>query len=147
MMDHLKSGISVGRAVLAHGATRRYGGFLLGGGLAFLTDAAVLLMLTRGAGLSPFSARPLSICVAMVVSWLINRTITFAQTVPPTFAEFGRFAAVAWTAQAVNYGVFAAILLAVPGLEPLIALALACLVSMIVSFNGYKHGVFRRRSH
>ena len=28
---------------------------------------------------------------------------------------------------------------------PLIALALACLVSMIVSFNGYKHGVFRRR--
>ena len=145
MIDQLKNGIATGRALLAHGATRRYGGFLLGGGLAFLTDAAVLLLLTRGLGLSPFLARPLSICVAMVVSWLINRTITFSQTVPPSIAEFGRFAAVAWTAQAINYGVFAAILLVMPSLEPVIALALACLVSMIVSFNGYKHGVFRRR--
>lgn len=146
MIEHLKSGIAAGRAALAHRASRRYGGFLLGGALAFLTDAAMLTALTRVAGLSPFAARPMSICVAMVVSWAINRTITFSQTVPPSVAEFGRFAAVAWSAQVVNYGVFAVLLLAIPGLEPVLALALACLVSMIFSFNGYKHGVFRRRS-
>lgn len=147
MFDSFKTGISAGRAVLTHGAARRYGGFLLGGALAFLTDAAVLVILTRAAGLSPFIARPMSICVAMVVSWTINRTITFAQTVPPSLAELGRFAAVAWSAQAINYGVFALLLIAFPRLDPVAALALACLVSMIVSFNGYKHGVFRRPGH
>ena len=147
MIDHVKLGIAAGRSALAHHATRRYGGFLLGGALAFLTDAAVLVGLTRWLGLSPFFARPFSISVAMIVSWLINRTITFAQTTPPTFAELGRFAAVAWSAQAVNYCVFALILLAMPGLEPVLALALACLVSMFFSFTGYKHGVFRRPQH
>ena len=123
---------------------RHYAGFLLGGALAGTTDAAVLEGLTRFAGLSPFSARPIGIMIAMVVSWLVNRHITFAVSRPPTLSEFFSFAAVVWFAQAVNYAVFAAILLIWQGTMPLIALIIACLVSMFVSYAGYRYGVFER---
>lgn len=125
---------------------QHYGGFILAGSLAFLTDAAILEGLTRFAGLSPFLARPIGISIAMVVSWLINRTLTFAMRSPPSLAEFLQFAAVVWTAQLVNYLVFCAILIAVPGTAPFAALVLACLVAMFVSYTGYRFGVFRKRA-
>jgi putative flippase GtrA len=124
---------------------RHYGGFVLAGGLAFATDASILEALTRFAGMSPFLARPFGICAGMVVSWLINRTVTFAMHTPPHVSEFLKFAAVAWSAQAVNYLVFAAILLAVPATLPFIALVCACFVAMFFSYTGYRFGVFRRR--
>jgi putative flippase GtrA len=123
------------------------GGFLLAGILALVTDGTVLQLLTAGLGLSPLLARPLSISVAMVVSWLVNRTITFQRRSAPTVGELARFAAVSWVAQAVNYAVFAAILIAVPATHPLIALVLASLVSMCVSYVGFRFGVFRATSH
>ena len=131
------------RALIENAAVRHWGGFLLGGALAFVTDGGILLALTKLAGVSPFVARIAGISVAMIVSWLVNRTITFAMKGPPSLAEFLRFAAVSWIAQAVNYGVFAAILLVLPGTEPILAFFLACLVSMIVAYAGFKHGVFK----
>ena len=125
-------------------ALRHYGGFVLGGVAALATDALVLTGLTRLAGLSPLIARPFAIAVAMIVSWLINRTVTFAVAGPPTWGEFARFAAVSWTAQAVNYCLFAAILLAWPGTEPVVALILASLVAMFVSYAGFRFGVFSK---
>lgn len=141
--DRLARGKAMLQQAIVTGALRHYGGFILGGALAFTTDAAVLLLLTKVAGLSPLIARPFGIALAMVVSWLINRTITFAMPTAPTLREFAGFAAVSWTAQAVNYAVFAAILLGFPGTEPLVAVFLACLVSMLVSYAGFRFGVFR----
>lgn len=122
---------------------RHYGGFLLGGGVAFLIDAALLEVLIRFAAMSPFAARPVSIAAAMLASWWINRTVTFAVAARPSLAEFGRFAAVSWVSQAVNYAVFALILVMVPRAWPIVALFVACLVSMIVSYAGFRFGVFR----
>jgi hypothetical protein len=48
------------------GAVRHYGGFLLAGLSALATDAAVLTMLTRWFGISPFIARLFGIALAMV---------------------------------------------------------------------------------
>jgi putative flippase GtrA len=127
-------------------AWEHYAGFVIAGSLAFLTDATILEALTRFAGLSPFLARPISISIAMVVAWLLHRTITFAVRVPPSVAEFLQFAAVVWTAQLVNYLVFCAVLIAVPGTAPFAALVLACLVAMFVSYTGYRFGVFRNRA-
>jgi len=122
---------------------RHVGGFLLGGILALLTDMAVLRMLTDGAGLGALVARPFSIAVAMVVSWLVNRSVTFSVARRPTLAEFGRFAAVSWLAQTVNYAVFSVILILWPATLQEIALVLASLVSMIVAYLGFRFGVFR----
>ena len=78
-----------------------------------------------------------------IVSWLINRTVTFSADTPPSLAEFARFAAVSWTAQAVNYAVFAFILLTWPGIEPVVALILASMIAMFVSYAGFRFGVFK----
>jgi putative flippase GtrA len=126
----------------ARAAARHYGGFVLAGLSALAVDTSVLTVLTRVAGLSPFVARPFGIGLAMVVSWLINRTITFNARTPPNLVEFSKFAGVSITSQMVNYGVFAALLLAFPVLMPEIALLLACSVSMFVSYAGFRFGVF-----
>ena len=131
------------RTAIDSGAARHYGGFVLAGVSALATDATMLVVLTRLFGLSPLLARPLGISVAMVVSWLINRTVTFQASSPPSLREFAGFAAVAWASQAVNYAIFATVLIARPGTEPVIALILSSLVAMFVSYAGMRFGVFR----
>lgn len=122
---------------------RHYGGFVLGGCLALATDAAILQALHAGLGLTPFLARFPAIACAMVVSWLVNRTVTFAVPEPPSLREFAKFAAVSWFAQAINYTAFAIILLALPGIAPLAALVAASLVAMFAAYVGFCFGVFR----
>ncbi len=123
---------------------RHYGGFLIAGLTALATDAAVLVLLTDWAGLSPYIARLVSISIAMVVSWQINRRITFAVQAPPTFYEFARFAAVSWGAQVVNYAAFAALIAWLPTLWPVWALIAASALAMFVSYAGFRFGVFKK---
>ena len=90
-------------------------GFLVSGGIAFAVDALVLQLLTAGLGVHPIAARLVAISLAMIAGWLMHRTFTFAVTTPPSVAEFLRYAGVAWTAAAINYGVFVLIALGAPG--------------------------------
>jgi putative flippase GtrA len=135
--------VTAARDAVADGHVRHYGGFLAAGLAALATDTAVLTALTRGAGVSPFIARPVGIGLAMIVSWLINRNVTFKTSAPPSVGEFAKFASVAITSQAINYLVFAALLLSYPAMMPEVALLLACLVSMFTSYAGYRFGVFK----
>jgi putative flippase GtrA len=122
---------------------RHWGGFFLSGGTAFLVDSAVTLALVELAGLGRFSARLAGILVAMVVAWLMHRNITFAVRAPPTLGEFGRFAAVAWMANALNYVVYLVILLLWPATPTLIAIVIATAIAAIFSYAGFRLGVFR----
>ncbi|SRR6056297_2540406 len=128
----------------AGGRVRHFGGFMLAGLAALTVDAAVLMALTEGTGLNALIARLFSISIAMVVSWGINRRVTFAMTGPPTVREFAAFAAVSWGAQAVNYSVFAGVLVHRPATPPLVALLVASAIAMFVSYAGFRLGVFRR---
>jgi len=123
-------------------ALRHYGGFLFAGTAAFATDAVVLVALTRLAGLDPLVARLFAIAIAMVVSWLLNRTITFRVRVPPSPHEFIRFAALAWLAAAINYGVFAAVLLVSPATQPLAALVISSLCAAVFAYLCMRLAVF-----
>lgn len=134
--------IAAARGAVERGHARHWGGFVLAGLCALATDTAVLSALTRLGGLSPFLARPAGIACAMVVSWWINRTITFKTETAPSVAEFARFAGVSVSSQVVNYAAFAALLVNWPALAPEVALLLACLVSMFVSYAGFRFGVF-----
>lgn len=125
------------------GLIQHGGGFLFSGGLAFLVDAGVLSGLTA-IGLDPFSARLFAIAVAMVVAWASHRRFTFAVRTQPTLREFARYAAVAWTAAAINYAIYAGILLVWPQTPPVVALILATLVAMTFSYLGMRFGVFHR---
>lgn len=126
------------RGLLRHGL-----GFLVSGGLAFITDALVLEVLTNDVGLDPIVARLGSISIAMVVGWLAHRRLTFAMATAPSLGEFMRYAAVAWFSAGVNYAVFVAIMLIRPETLPLTALVVASLAAMVVSYVGMRFGAFR----
>jgi len=126
------------RGLLRHGL-----GFLVSGGLAFITDALVLEFLTASMGLEPIIARLGSISVAMVVGWLSHRRLTFAMSTAPSLGEFVRYAAVAWFSAGVNYAIFVAIMLIWPETSPLVALVVASLAAMVVSYIGMRFGAFR----
>ncbi len=126
-------------------STARHGaGFVISGGLAFLTDAAVLSVLVQLGKADPFIARLFAIGAAMVVGWLCHRRLTFAVTTRPSLGEFMKYAAVAWSAAALNYALYAVILLSIPSTPPLLALFFASLAAMAASYIGMRFGVFRR---
>lgn len=128
-----------GSSLVRHGP-----GFVASGLIAFSVDALVLLALTR-LGVDPFSARIVAIAIAMVAAWLSHRRLTFAVIEPPSFGEFARYAVVASGAAAVNYAIYAALLLVWRGLPPLVALVAATATSMCVSYVGMRFGVFKAR--
>jgi putative flippase GtrA len=117
--------------------------FLVSGGTAFLVDALVLTLLTAVVGLHPILARVAAIALAMVAGWLMHRTFTFRVAARPSLPEFLRYAGVAWTAAAVNYGVFVLIVLAFAGIEPLVALVVSSAVAMAFAYIGMRFAAFR----
>jgi putative flippase GtrA len=133
---------------LAPGAQHpvRHGlGFLISGATAFAVDALVLKLLTLVFGLHPIAARLAAIALAMVAGWLMHRRLTFAVAAPPSLPEFLRYAGVAWTAAAVNYGLFVLVVLAYPAIEPLVALVISSAVAMVFAYLGMRFAAFRQR--
>ena len=124
---------------------RHYGGFILAGSTALVTDISVFQALYALVSVNAFIARLLSITVAMIVSFLINRAVTFAVPGRPRFIEFLRFAAVAWMSSGLNYILFATVMLAAPGTWPVLAILLATAISMFASYMGMRMAVFHRR--
>ncbi|MEM1306586.1 MAG: GtrA family protein [Pseudomonadota bacterium] len=126
-------------------AARHVVGLAAAGLLALAVDLAVLVAL-EALGVHPLAGRVVSIALAMLVSWTINRTVSFAVKAPPTINEFARFAAVSWTAQAVNYLVFSVLLIALPATPPTIAVLAGCAVSIFVAYAGFTRAVFAPRT-
>lgn len=126
-------------------AGRHWAGFLTSGLIALSIDATVLQMGVHLLHLHPLAARLIAISCAMVGGWLAHRTMTFALRSRPTLAEFIRYAAVAWTTAAINYGTFAIILLGRPGTQPLLALVGSSLVATVFAYLGMRYGAFRAR--
>lgn len=118
--------------------------FLLAGGIGFLVDAAVLALLLALTPLDPFSARLVSIAVALATTWMLNRHMTFGPSSRPLAVEGARYGGVGVTTSIVNYLVYSAALLAFPALPPLAALVIASAVAMALSYLGYSRLVFDR---
>jgi putative flippase GtrA len=127
-----------------HRSFRHWGGFLFSGGVAFLVDAGITTGLIKFAAADPFSARFIAVVIAMVVAWLMHRRVTFNVQRSPSWGEFLRFAAVAWSASALNYFIYAAILLVRPTTMPILALIVSSGAAAIFSYVGFRLGVFRQ---
>lgn len=119
-------------------------GFLIAGAIATAADAAVLTALTRLFGIDPFLARVPAIGLAIVAGYFAHRHWTFAVKEPPSLREFLKFTGVAIGTAAINYAVYAGLLLARPSLAPLAAMLIATAVAMSASYLGYRFGVFRK---
>jgi putative flippase GtrA len=121
---------------------RRIGRFVVVGAVGFLADAAMLALLTAALQLDPLVARLGSIVFALAVTWMLNRHLTFGPSRRTIAVEGARYGGVGIGTSVVNYLVYSALLLALPGLPPLAALAAASLVAMALSYLGYSRLVF-----
>jgi len=117
--------------------------FGIAGGLGFLVDAGVLALLLHVTSLGPFLARLIAIALAMASTWFFNRAFTFGRSGHSLAVEGFRYGSVGVTAALLNYGLYSALLLRLPDLQPLAAVVLSTAASMLFSFFGYSRFVFR----
>ena len=122
---------------------RRLGGFALAGFSGFLVDAGLTEALA-GAGISPYLGRVFAVAVAIAVTYTINRNLTWSERRAPVPGRRTRYVAVSLVSIAANYLVFAAALIALPDLRPVIAVAAGTGVGMVMNFVGYSRLVFRK---
>lgn len=116
--------------------------FALVGGTGFVVDAGLTMGLQVW-GADIFSSRLIAIALAMFVTWRLNRAITFGASAGGQVREGALYVLVALAVAGVNYAIYVALMLLVPGMIALIAVAAATGVSMVLSYLGYSRLVFR----
>jgi len=122
--------------------------FGLAGGVGFLVDSGLVTALVW-AGLDPVLARSFSIAAALVTTWLVNRSLAFADRAPgpPNLPEFLRYVGASLVALLINFGIYWLLVRwqGVFAQWPVLAVAFATLVSMCANFLSYFKLVFAHR--
>jgi len=108
------------------------------GGLA--VDIGVLSLLEH-LGLHKIWARAISLSVATVFTWVLNRHFTFGGGSRPS-AELGRYAVVAAIAQSVNYLIFLGLSDLFPHLPHAIAAFVGAVAATGFSYTGQRFFTF-----
>ena len=116
--------------------------FLGVGGLGLITDLAVFTAII-GHGVPPLAARLVSLAVATLVTWRLNRALTFDRSGRRAADEAMRYATVAAAAQAVSYAVFAALVVTVSPATPQLAVLCGAATGAAVSYSGQALFAFR----
>jgi putative flippase GtrA len=86
----------------------------------------------------PLAVRILSLAAATVVTWRLNRALTFDATGRRPRAEALRYVLVTAVAQGTSYTVFAALVLTMLGALPQIATILGAAIAAGVSYAGHR---------
>jgi putative flippase GtrA len=61
-------------------------------------------------GASYYGARVISVAVAMVAAWWLNRSLTFASDQPPSWREFLHYAGTAAAGALINYAIYSVLI-------------------------------------
>ena len=116
--------------------------FALVGAAGFACDALALKLLI-GAGLGPLAARFVSVALAAGLTWRLNRRFAFGASAGSQLSEAVRYGLVVALSSAVNYAVYAGALLALRGLDPVLALVLGSAAALTASYLGFSRFAFR----
>ena len=117
--------------------------FLMVGLVGLGVDSGLFWSLYR-TGVSLEIARALSLAVATLVTWGLNRLFTFAPSGRPPFRELIRYVGVALVAQGFNYGLFLILVRLDAGAHPLLCLVASAVATAALSFTGQSLIAFRR---
>jgi len=127
--------------------------FLGVGALGLTVDVCVFTILFAYQP-HPLLTRLVSLAAAGLVTWRLNRALTFGLSYRHQGEEAMRYAAVSAAAQGVSYAVFAALVLTVFASLPQAALFGGAVVGALVSYNGHRLFAFapngtplRKRHH
>lgn len=121
--------------------------FLLAGLAGFTADALLLSALVGGFDWSPYSARVLSVSIALIITWHLNRTLTFRDRSSERLGpEFGRYVLVQAGGVLVNYGAFSVFVTLSSHATrwPVLALVPAAAMAMGFTYVGMHYYAFPR---
>lgn len=120
--------------------------FCVVGGAGFVTDAGVLWICVHALAINPLSARCVSFALALLVTFLLNKTWAFRdrarrrdKTSLPTYV------AVQGVGFLCNYAIYSLLYLTLPPPlnAPLLCLTVASAAALIVNYLGVSRLVFR----
>ena len=93
----------------------------------------------------PLLMRLFSLAAATIVTWRLNRALTFDNSGRHQHDEALRYASVTVVAQATSYSVFAALVLTVLGTFPQAAIVIGAATGALVAYNGHRLFAFAPR--
>jgi putative flippase GtrA len=118
--------------------------FLGVGALGLTTDFCMFTIL-MGYAPRPLLVRLVSLALATLVTWRLNRALTFDQSDRHPGDEAARYAAVTAVSQGTSYAVFAALVLTVCAALPQAALLAGAVAGAVVGYNGHRLFAFAPR--
>jgi putative flippase GtrA len=118
--------------------------FLGVGAVGLTVDVCIFTILT-GSQPRPLLMRLVSLGLATLVTWRLNRALTFDPSNRHPGEEAMRYAAVTAVAQGTSYAVFAALVLTAFAWLPLAALFIGAVVGAVVGYNGHRLFAFTPR--
>ncbi|HDZ5418740.1 TPA: GtrA family protein [Vibrio harveyi] len=120
--------------------------FAMVGGVGFIVDTLIFMVLFQWAGVELMIARGLAFCVAATTTWLGNRCLTFSQsTKDRAFNQWQKFMLSASISALPNFAVFkvTTLLLGTQGTTVYIALVMGILAGMVSNYLLSMHWVFQ----
>jgi putative flippase GtrA len=116
--------------------------FLGVGGFGLTTDLCVFTVIAAY-DVHPLLARLVSLAAATLVTWRLNRALTFDRSHRPQGEEAARYTAVTIVAQATSYSVFAVLVLTVLSWLPQAALVIGAAFSAVIGYLGHRFFAFK----
>lgn len=120
--------------------------FLVVGSIGFMIDGGGLFVLTEFFDWSPITARVVSMPLAILVTFLMNRYLTFKAKNLPWVRAVVTYITANAVSQGINFGLYTLLVLAFAVLyqEPMVALVMSSAVAMVFSFLLSKYWVFKQ---
>ena len=118
--------------------------FLAVGGIGLTVDICVFTILI-GYAPRPLLMRLFSLAAATLVTWRLNRALTFDRSGRHETDEAVRYALVTMVAQGTSYSIFAALLFTRLAAMPQVALLIGAAISAFISYNGHRLFAFRAK--
>ena len=118
--------------------------FLGVGAIGLTTDLCAFTILNSYSP-QPLLMRPISLAIATLVTWRLNRALTFDRSGRQPHEEATRYAMVTAVAQGTSYAVFATLVLTVLGALPQAALPCGSACGAVIAYNGHRLFAFAPR--
>jgi len=120
--------------------------FVLVGATGFAVDGGILTLLSVQFGLNVYGSRLVSFCVAMAVTWCLNRFYVFdaAKQGRSLRDEYTRYAIVQVTGALANLCLFSLLVAAFPAWRtlPVVPLFFGALLGLIINYSGTRFWVY-----
>jgi putative flippase GtrA len=107
------------------------------GAMGFITDLGMFSLLIVPFG-RPLLVRLMSMAIATLVTWRLNRALTFDSSGRRQSEEALRYAAVTLVAQGLNYAIFAVLVITMFGFLPQAALVCGSLIAAVFTYFGHR---------